>query len=94
VVDDERRALGLETREGGQGHGRTAGRRADVDRAQRVRGLLELRLRLQHHVPLVHGKEHGGHLSLAERVVQRVVDDLRRETQARGGVAIDDDGGL
>ena len=49
--------------------------------------LLELRRDFQHHVILVELREHGRHLALAERVVERVVDQLRRDAEPRSGVA-------
>ena len=52
-------------------------------------GLLELGLHLQDDAVLVQLREDGGDLPLAEGVVEGVVDHLRRDAQARGGVAVD-----
>src|ERR1019366_7421208 len=73
---------------------RRATRRLDVDAFQSIRGQSELRIYLQHDVILVQLRKHSGNLALAERVVERVVDGLRQNAQARGGVAIDDQVGL
>ena len=51
--------------------------------------MLELRLRLQDHVVLVELRVHGVDLALAESVVERVVDGRRRDSQPRGGDAVD-----
>ena len=52
---------------------------------------LELRLDLQHDVVLVQLREHRRDLPLAEGVVERVVDHLRRDAEPRRGVAVDDE---
>ena len=57
---------------------------------QLARVLLELRQRFQNHVVLVELRVHRADLPLAEGVVQRVVDGRRRDAQARGGDAVDD----
>src|SRR4051794_35636461 len=49
---------------------------------QPARVMLELRLHLHHHPVLVELGEAGGDLSLAEGVVERVVDDLWRDPEA------------
>ena len=54
-------------------------------------GSAEARLHLHHDVILVERRINGGNLALAEGVVERVVDRLRRDAQARGGVAVDDE---
>ena len=46
-------------------------------------------LDLQHHAVLVQLREHRRDLPLAERVVERVVDHLRRDAEPRRGVAVD-----
>ena len=66
---------------------RPSGRRCSSGPAGR---LLEVGLHFQHHVVLVQLREHGRDLPLAEGVVERVVDHLRRDAEARGGVAVDD----
>jgi hypothetical protein len=47
---------------------------------------------LQHHVIAVELGEKLGHLPLPERVVERVVDQLRLDAEARRPVAIDGQG--
>ena len=51
---------------------------------------LELRLGLQNDVILVQLGVESVDLALPEGVVERVVDGLRRDAEARGGGAIDD----
>ena len=65
-----------------------------MDLIERVGVLPELRRDLHHDMVLVERRVHRRHLPLAEGIVQRVVDRLLRKTQARRGVAIDDDVGL
>src|SRR5688572_13062547 len=43
---------------------------------------------------LIQLREKNGNLSLAERVVKRIVHHLRRDAKPRSGVAIDDDASL
>src|SRR5438445_8921646 len=64
--------------------------RLEIDPPQRSRVLLILRLHLQDHPVLVELGEDGRDLPLAESVVERVVDGLREDPEARGAVAIDD----
>ena len=73
--------------EGAQRNLLAAGR-AHVNLAQGFGILPELRRRFHHHVILIERRVHGGHLALAEGVVERVVDQLRRDAEARGGVAV------
>ena len=77
---------------GGKGRQRhlVAGRRRlHVDLVQRVEAALQFRQHLEDHVIAVELREILRHLALAERVVQRVVDQLRLDAVARGGVAVD-----
>ena len=67
---------------------RSSGRHVDV--LQRIGIGAELRIDFQHHVILVQLGEHDRHQPLAEGVVQRVVDGAGGDSQARSGVAIDD----
>ena len=55
---------------------------------------LEVRLHLEDDVVLVQLREHRRDLPLAERVVERVVDHLRRDAEPRRRVAIDRQIGL
>ena len=63
--------------------------RADVDLVQAVDLALQLGQDLHHHVVAVLLGEILRDLALAERVVERVVDHLRREPVAGGLVAVD-----
>ena len=56
--------------------------------------LLKLRRDFHDHVILVQPRVNVGDLALAEGVVQRVVDLLHIDAQARGGIAIDDQRGF
>ena len=72
-----------------QRHLVAGGRRFDVDLVQRVEAALQLRQDLQDHVIAVELGEILRDLALAERVVERVVDQLRLDAVARGRVAVD-----
>ena len=63
-------------------------RTAYVDLLQELRILPEARRRFHHHVILIERRIHGGDLALAKGVVQHVVDQLRRDAEARGRIAI------
>ncbi len=64
-------------------------RRAKKRRSGAGIGILPvLRRRFHHHVILIQRRVHGGHLALAEGVVERVVDQLRRNAEARRGLAV------
>jgi len=92
VVDGQRRGARGEAREGAQRH-LGAGGRLHVDALERVRIVLELGRDLEDHVVLVELGEDGRDLALAEGVVERVVDGLGQDGQARGEVAVDDQRG-
>ena len=64
-------------------------RRLDVELVQRVEAALQLGQDFQDHVIAVELGEILRDLALAEGVVQRVVDQLRLDAVARGGVAVD-----
>ena len=64
-------------------------RRVYIDVLERIGTLAVSGIHLHHHVILVLCLVHYGHLPLSERVVQRVVDGHRRNTQAGGGLPID-----
>ena len=68
--------------------------RPDVDVFKRVRILLEFRLDFQHDMVLVQLSKHGRDQTLAEGVVQRVVDHLRGNCIASSAVAIDNESRL
>src|SRR5579872_2233313 len=65
-----------------------AGWRTHVNHAQELRILPVTGRGLHNHVVLVEWRIHGGHLALPECVVERVVDELWRDTEARGGAAV------
>ena len=93
VVHRERRDGRTVMGDGAQGNLLAAGR-AHIDVAQGLRVLPVPRGGLHHHVILVQRLVHGRDLALAEGVVQRVVDQLRRDAEARGGLAVVGDQGL
>ena len=78
--------------EGRQRHLLPGGRRLDVDLVEAVHVALQLGQDLHHHVVAVLLREVLRHLALAEGVVERVVDELRREAVAGGLVAVDGEG--
>jgi len=51
--------------------------------------VLELRPDFKYHVILIQLGEDGRDLALSESVIQRVVDVLRQDAEARRGVAVD-----
>ena len=65
----------------------------DVEVVERVGGALEVGRDLHDDVVLVLLREDGGDLALREGVVEHVVDGRRRDAEARGGVAVDDERG-
>ena len=67
-----------------------AGDGLDVDFLQRVGIELELRIGFENDVILVELGVESVDLALSEGVVERVVDGLRRDAEAGGGSAIDD----
>ena len=81
MIHRQRRDAGFKMGERAQRH-RAAGRRAHVDVIQLRRIALKIRQRFQNDVILVQLGEEGGNLPLAERVVERVVNRLRRDAQA------------
>ncbi len=62
----------------------------NVDIVQIARRLAEAGIDFEHHAVLVQLGEHDRNLTLAEGVVQRVVDQLRRHAQPRRRVPVDD----
>jgi hypothetical protein len=62
--------------------------RVDVHVAQGQGILPVLRRHFHHHVILVERLVHGGYLALAEGIVKRVVEQLRRDAEARRGLAV------
>jgi len=86
---DRRRFLGRGA-ERAERHGAAVGA-AHVETVEARGGLPEVRLHLQHDAVLVHLREDRGHLPLAERVVERVVQYLRADAEPRGGAPVDRD---
>ncbi len=76
-------------RKGRQRHLFAGQRRLDVDVVQRIDRALQLGQHLEDDVVAVELGEVLRHLALAERVIQRIVDQLRLDAIARGGVAVD-----
>ena len=76
---------------GKRGERRRAAGGLNVDVSQIARRLAEGRIDLEHDAVLVQLREHDRNLPLAERVVERVVDQLRRHAEPRGRVAVDHD---
>ena len=93
VIDSQRSGRGREVGEGTQWHLGTTGR-AYVDVLQCVRTLLKIRFHLHYHMVLVQLREDGRDLTLAEGVVEGIVDHLGGDAQPRGGVAVDHQRGL
>jgi hypothetical protein len=50
--------------------------------------LPELRINFHHHMVLVKRSKHGRDLPLSERIVKCVIDQLRRDAQARRSRAV------
>jgi len=88
VVDDERRQRLARARDRGERHA-AAVRPREVDVVEAGRVPLVLRRHLEHDAVLVQFGEDGGDLPLPERVVEGVVDQGRRDPEARGGRAVD-----
>ena len=78
-----------EVREGRQRNVGAFGR-LHVDRFQEVRAFPPLLLQGQNHVVLIDRLVHHRDLALAKSVIERGVHRLRRETEARRGIAVDD----
>ncbi len=83
--------LRIELRDRRQRHLLPRHRRLHVELVERVRITLQLRRHLQDHVIRVELREVLRHLPLPERVVQRVIDLLRLNAEARRLIAIDHD---
>ena len=77
-----------EMREGRQWNVNALGR-LNVDGLQKVRAFPPLLLQRQNHVVLIDRFVHHRNLALAESVIERRIHRLRREPEARRGVAVD-----
>ena len=80
---------GIDLDEGRQRHLLARQRRGDVELVEQRRVLLQLRRHFQHHVIAVGLGEVLRDLALADRVVQRRVDQCRRNAEARRPCAVD-----
>ncbi len=89
LIESERHRHAGPGRERRQRHLVAGQRRLDVELVEGVEIALQFGQDLQDHVIAVELGEILGDLALAERVVQRVVDQLRLDAVARGGVAVD-----
>ena len=61
----------------------------DVKTVQIVGVRLKLRFTFEYNVVLIHLRIHGADLPLTEGVIQGVIDGRRRDSQSRGGDAVD-----
>ena len=68
--------------------------RDHVDLFQRLLALPVFRRRFHDHAVLVQGVVDRRHQSLTKIIVERAVDELHRNSQTGGGVAVDDEAGL
>ena len=67
-------------------------RRVHINAVECTSGALQLGQNLQHHVIAVELREVLRHLTLSERIVKRIVDQLRLNAEARRLVAVDGQG--
>ena len=81
--------LGVELDERRQRYHLAGNRRLDVDPRQRLRIGLQRRGKLEDHMISVELGEILRHLALSEGIIQRLVDQRRLDSKARGLVAID-----
>ena len=88
VIDGERNLDRLQLGKRAQRHLRRLSIECTYMSGQVPGVLLKLRLHFQNHVILVQLRENGRDLALAERVVQSIVDHLRRDAEPRRCVAI------
>jgi hypothetical protein len=88
VTDRERRGGLRHPAHGPQRHGAAVGTR-EIDVVEPRRRLSDLRDHLEHDAVLVQLREHGRDLALSEGVVERVVDHLRGDAEARRRRAVD-----
>ena len=87
MVDLGRQLRVLEMGEAGERHKLAGGgRHANILQCTGVE--LVRRIQFQHDVILVNLGKDGRHFALAQRVVQRVVDELRADAVLRGAVAV------
>ncbi len=93
MIDRERRNAGFKMRKRAQRH-RAAGSGQHINVIQLRRIALKFRQRFQDDVILVQLREERGNLPLAERVVERVVNRLRRDAEPRRRHAVNHQGRL
>src|SRR5207253_2582179 len=68
----------------------SAGSRAQAKVLQIFEAVLELRFDFQHDAILVRLREDGRDLPLAKGIIERIVDGLRADAEARRRIAVDD----
>jgi len=66
-----------------------AGSRIDVEPVQHGGDVVRIPIGGEHHMVLIQLREDGRHLPLAERVIEHIVDGLRRHAQARRRIAVE-----
>src|SRR5579864_5331680 len=93
MVDDQRRCALLVVRECAQ-RNLAAGGRGQIDMVQGGGVLLKLGIDLEYHVVLIQLSKDYRYLTLAESIIQRVVDHLRGDAEPRRSIAIDHELGL
>src|ERR1019366_9271095 len=80
-------------RDGGDRNGGAGGRR-NVNVLERIGILLETRINFENNVILIELGKHRGDLTLAERVVKDIINGGWKDSEARCGIAINDEHGL
>src|SRR3984957_20775618 len=88
MIDDDRGHGRNEASDLAQWH-HCAVLREDVDALQRIGSELILRIDFENQIILVKCPEDPGDMTLAERIVERVVDRRRRDAEQCGGRAVD-----
>src|SRR5262249_44987993 len=89
MIDQQQRVRGLVARHRTQWYLGSC-RRPYIDLLERGWVLPVLRRNFHHDVILIEGRIQDGNLPLAERIVQRVIDELRTETESRSRAAVED----
>src|ERR1700730_16991463 len=92
MVQCQRGGAGLETREAAERNLRAA-RGFYVNALQRIGVLLELGIHFEDHMILIRLSKDRRDLTLAERVVEPVVNIRWKNAEARSGVPVDGEGG-
>ena len=92
MIDEQRPRLHIDLGDRRQRHLAAGGRR-HVDGGQRIDGPVRRRIRLENDAILIRLSENRGDDSLAESIVQRVVDRADADAETRRAVAVDGDVG-